>query len=135
MSSTSTAKIPLRSVLIQRAEGPHGADFRPHTVASYDDATQLLATWSETASAAGGYHKCDFTLTFADGETYRGRYDLVHHSADSPDLRRHVQDYLLAHSGRWCPPSRTWDQHRAILARFGDAFAEQCAYWLDHYEI
>jgi hypothetical protein len=41
-----------------------------------------------------GYYKTDFVITYEDGFTYSGRYDI---GADSPTLEGHVIDHLRYH--------------------------------------
>jgi len=77
--TAATAKIAVKSVWLNRAEGPveecvkvllEGSD-------SLETAQAVFAKWGKTApEKGGGYDKCDFKVTFEDGETYEGRYDL-----------------------------------------------------------
>jgi len=90
-------KIKARSITLQRAEGTIGRDdFGPKTVTAkeggnvWEQADRLLFDWSQTAPRGGGYDKVDFTVNYEDGETYSGRYDLVHWSEEYPSLAKEV---------------------------------------------
>ena len=69
---------------IEIAEGPK----------VWDAADEILFRWSKTAPKTGGYDKCDFKVEYADGETYEGRYDLKHHSIETPDLGNHIYQFV-----------------------------------------
>lgn len=60
----------------------------------WDQADAVLLQWSKTAPKTGGYDKCDFKVEYADGETYEGRYDLKHHSIETPDLGEHIRSFV-----------------------------------------
>jgi hypothetical protein len=85
-------KIPVKTIRIQRAEGRIGLDsFDPVTVTTWAEANAILRSWARTAPGPGqGYHKCDFTVTWADGETYNGRYDLEGRETETADLEAHI---------------------------------------------
>ena len=44
-----------------------------------------------------GYHKTDFVLTYEDGETYKGRYDIKRN--DYISLEEHVQSFCECYGG------------------------------------
>jgi hypothetical protein len=67
--------------------------------------------WSETAPDAGGYNKCDFVITWPQGGTYEGRYDLKHHTCVAPSRRGHVQDVAECYSGQKRPAHMTQAQY------------------------
>lgn len=61
-----------------------------------------------------GYFKTDFVLTFEDGQTYSGRYDI---GSDSPDLSSHIRDFALTYSGQRKPSHFTdeqWEQFKKV---------------------
>jgi hypothetical protein len=43
----------------------------------WNEAAEVLIRWRRTAPAGRGYHKVAFVVTYADGETYSGRYDMT----------------------------------------------------------
>ena len=74
--SATIQKVGIRSVWLERAEGPI-AECGEVTVNTIAEAQKVLRRWSHSApEEGGGYDKCDFKVTFEDGETYTGRYDL-----------------------------------------------------------
>ena len=104
------------SITITRAEGSADECGKPETVASFADADAVLMRWSETAPATGGYDKCDFSITWPDGGTYRGRYDLKHHSAEQPSLTRHMVDLAEFYTGQNQPEHMTAADYQQHLA-------------------
>lgn len=131
---TTTRKIPVLSIAIQRTEGPRESDFSLRTVADFDAADQLLRNWSWSAPQDGGYDKCDFAVAFADDTVYHGRYALQHPDSALVNLRHHIQQYALYHSGRLRPTHQSADAYAAALNRLGSdtrAYGEL----LDHYDI
>jgi hypothetical protein len=124
------AKSKVVSVVLHRGEGPTRGAYPAGTTAkvpSIDQADQVLRRWSHTAPpVTGGYNKCDFTITWDDGETYSGRYDLQ--SVDSGariDIAKHVRDYLSLLAGVSRPHHWTAQQHTTYLATIGYGKTEQ----------
>jgi hypothetical protein len=147
-------KIEATTIALTRAEGRHedcvtvtvtssgvvNAAGRP--VGRYVDganvwrrADAVLAAWSHSAPRTSRYHKCDFVVTYADGETYQGRYDLVRMCVDGyPSIERHMLSHCGMSSGRAKPAHLTqaqWDgylseivgvEHQAEYARFLDTY-------------
>lgn len=97
------AKIPIKSIWLNRAEGPNW-DLGERTVSSFEDANRVLRKWAETAPKGGGYDKVDFKVTWEDGETYEGRYDLVREDTSKASLEKHMREFCSFHGGLWCPP-------------------------------
>ena len=134
---TDASKIPAVRITLTRAEGPSYLCNRPREAAGPDvwlNANRVLRDWSDTApkaKAGGGYNKCDFTVVYNDGETYNGRYDLKHHTAETPDLSRHMLDHLNCVSGRKIPSHMSRETWESVFA--GDA--ELAAQFLDTYEV
>lgn len=95
---TPTRRFPVQSITLHRAEGSRSHLGAPYTVATYQEADQILRGWAWSAPATGGYDKCDFTILFADGMQYQGRYDVQHPSLKSPSLLHHLQHRLRAPS-------------------------------------
>ena len=86
--------IPVKSILIHRAEG-YSHECRPRTVDTLEQASSALASMAYTAPSDGSYHKTDFTITFANGNTYSGRIDLTRDAFAGYDLQRHMRRHLL----------------------------------------
>jgi hypothetical protein len=67
-------KVGVKSVWLNRGEGPSAEVGKPVTVGSYEEANKILHRWAQSApKEGGGYDKVDFKVTFTDGEEYEGR--------------------------------------------------------------
>lgn len=91
------------------------------TTSSLEAADAILRRWSKTAPEKGhGYHKVDFKITWQDGESYDGRYDLEHEDGTKKNLiGEHVQQFLSFHAGYWCPPHLTREEYVKYLEQSG----------------
>jgi len=82
-----------------------------------------------------GYLKHDFEITWEDGETYKGRYDLYPYGGkhDFEALDKHVRDFCLFYAGLKRPSHVSEDNYRVLVA----TASKQTAYrdFLDRYEI
>ncbi|MCL0084231.1 DUF192 domain-containing protein, partial [Dehalococcoidia bacterium] len=111
-TAAGRGKIRARSITLRRLEGDRQRDdFSSHTLTPLDDksvwerANSLLRKWSETAPRRGkGYHKVSFIVTYEDGETYQGRFDLRHNTVEYPDLAEHIYRSVAFYAGRYRPP-------------------------------
>lgn len=94
-SSTGSALVGARCIEVSRGEG--GGD-RVLVAGSgcWAKASAALRSWAITAPEDGSYHKTDFTVTFEDGGTYEGRYDLARDS--DGDLAGHARDTAHWHA-------------------------------------
>ncbi len=116
-----TPKVRAVSIWLNRAEGPRAecgeVTSEGPDVWAWADAQ--LATWSRTAPDRGfGYDKCDFKVTYADGSTYDGRYDIER--GVRPDLAAHMKDHF-AHvlaNPRVHEPYINLDHARTFLATY-----------------
>lgn len=114
------AKIPVKKIWLNRAEGPTKETGQRH-FASFEAADAQLALWAHTAPKKGhGYNKVDFKIEWADGETYQGRYDLskddeIRHNL----LGSHIQHYLNFHAGLFCPESMSRGDYERYLNQVG----------------
>jgi hypothetical protein len=109
--------IKVARIAITRAEGlPHECGVT-HICGTWDDADAVLKRMAATAPDSGGYDKTDFRITWEDGETYLGRYDLTRADETGASLGRHVRDFCLFYSGRWRPEHLREAQYRAIVDR------------------
>lgn len=125
---------------LERAEGPAEACCKVvfEGLGCWDKATAQLRAWSATAPKMG-YDKCDFIVTYDDGNTYDGRYD--NYRLDNPShegsLADHVaqQSYFMA--GKWCPAHMTAEQYEAYLREYqGEGgVVESYQKFIDEYEI
>lgn len=94
--------VPVEKIELDRAEGPSKECYAV-TVKTFAEAQKQLKKWGRSAprpresGGTGGYDKTDFKVTFADGESYDGRYDLIYGGTDDSgdDLFWHIKNYLL----------------------------------------
>jgi len=97
-------KTAVTKVTLQRDEGRVGVDdFQPHTFPSLAQADLCLMCWARTAPENGGYHKVGFTVHWADGETYKGRFDLQRVHLRGASIGVHIWDVCMVASGRLRP--------------------------------
>lgn len=134
-----TELVKPKTITLTRAEGPINLCDKRHVVHSWPEANALLFSWSRTAPAHGGYNKCDFTIIFEDGETYEGRYDLVHFLVEHPDLARHVRSHISYYAGKppaWMITERpeVLDRYHKNIAAHPDRTAE-AKHWLETYDL
>ena len=104
----AAAKIQAVKISIKRAEGPRalcrrlvefvGAD-------CWEQANEWLLAMSPTFPASGGYDKHDFTIEWANGETYFGRLDCKAESCDENDLdvAAHIRSEVEFVAGTYRP--------------------------------
>ena len=94
--------IHAKEIKLHRAEGLVEECITQHAK-SFTEANGILSQWSKTAPKDMGYNKCDFVVTWEDGTTYTGCYDLVHWKREHPSLERHINEGLKFQAGMWCP--------------------------------
>lgn len=105
------------SIRLNRGEGPCHECNKPRTVATFREATAILQSWALTAPKGGGYDKCDFTVSYDNGDTYSGRFDLTNdHRIGAFLLEGHMTSMVRFYSGRGRPPHMTEERYRAYLA-------------------
>jgi hypothetical protein len=119
------------SIRLERWEGLSDECGQPVTVASFAEADALLMRWSETAPAAGGYNKCGYLVTWPDGQTYSGRYDLVHHTREKPSLCADMADGAEYTLGKCCPLHMSEAEYFEQVSRVSDEDAAPAAALLD----
>lgn len=121
------------SIFLERAEGL-ASECYAVTVTTWDAATAILQRWARTAPERG-YDKCDFRVTYEDGETYSGRFDLQRrHSTGLELLERHMRDHLQFCSGAWCPAHMGREEYEQFLERRPDV-RESARQFLESYQI
>jgi hypothetical protein len=132
------AKIPVKSVWLNRAEGPI-RETGARTVDSLSAADAQLKRWAHSApKKGGGYDKTDFRIEWADGETYEGRYDLQREDEGKSNLLgSHVQHYLNFHAGLFCPEHMSREDYENYLKRVGADETQRAATlaFLQNYEL
>jgi hypothetical protein len=136
------SKIPVKSIELERAEGLV-SECVIVTVPNFAAAEETLTRWARTAPDNGGYHKCDFKVTFADGETYSGRYDLSRNRADqdAPTLVMHIERHLNFYAGAYLKelPAHlnhmTMADYERMIGRLTPENRAEYAAFLETYEI
>ena len=125
-------KLQITKVWIARAEGrPSECIARTYEgPGSLKQADTELRSWARTAPEGGGYDKCDFRVTWEDGETYEGRYDLVRDDTVKASIGAQMVSFLRFYAGTQCPGHLTEVEYRAFLKR-SDVDAAEYQVWLD----
>jgi hypothetical protein len=136
-STPASQKKRAIKIWVHRAEGSTNEAGKERTFDGTDQniwerANNALSDWRVTAPSDGSYHKCDFKVTYEDGETYEGRYDL------SKKTRTTIEEHMTRHcefyAGRWVPPHLRNYEPEALAALIS---AQKDAYnvFLDNYAI
>lgn len=147
--TTQTAKIPVARVEILWSENltfqeRYGSlePKAPPSFPSLEAANSFLTELAQTAPGPrGGYDKTAFRVTWQDGETYEGRYDL-HHALcrqENPngqiDLGDHMRSFLEFYSGDRKPAHMRQADYEDCLKRVGLEFSRQCREALEKYQL
>lgn len=119
------------SIRLERWEGLVDECCQPETVGSFAEADAVLLRWSETAPEHGGYNKCGFVITWPDGDTYTGRFDLVHHRRERPSLRDHISGQAEFWLGTGCPMHMGEEEYQQVISRATDETRAQWSAVLD----
>lgn len=62
-----------------------------------------------------GYYKTDFTVTYEDGETYEGRYDI---GADAPTLGSHIRGFIKSLERHPADNESVVEEYRTFAATY-----------------
>lgn len=127
--------VKVASVWIRRAEGTirecaEGGQF----FATFKDANHELARWAQTAPEPRAYDKCDFVVTFEDGEQYEGRFDLNRDHRFGVSLEKHMIDYLTFYAGARQPNNYSKESYERFILAQGDK-RDACVRFLGTYEL
>ena len=128
--------IKAKEISITRAEGRISECGKVHTFVEgeadiWKRANALLIRWSKTAPTVG-YDKCDFTITYQDGETYSGRYDLKHYSREIPNLGRHIYDNVRYMAGLWKPSWMSEELYKSAMQQNGKSLETYLKFYQTH---
>ena len=126
-------KIQVKEITITRAEGPSAECGNKHVVTSFADSERILSAMSRTAPQGGGYDKTDFTVTFEDGESYTGRYDLKYERDET--IAEHMTSFLMWYAGLTQNPHCGQIQYEAFLARQAPEEIAEAKAFLETYQI
>lgn len=100
--NATTSNFKVSKVEITRAEGPSVLCGITHTFSYLSGANAILRRWAwAMPENQRGYDKCDFRVTFTDGDTYEGRFDLQVTDRNTVDLKAHMVEFVkyLANNG------------------------------------
>lgn len=114
----------------------------PPSFGTLEKANSLLRRMSYEASDLG-YDKTGFRITWEDGHTYEGRYDLHRYDQkqENPngfcDLADHVRAFVKFHTGDHCPHWMTQEKYEQVLKfyKHSDEFRQSCRDFLANYEL
>lgn len=115
---------------LNMAEGKHA--HKSFTASTWAAADAKLREWANDAPKKGGYDKCDFTLTFDDGLTYQGQYDVVHTSVEYPSISSHVRAVLEFYGGVAKYNDITDAEWMRILSKRGDEPSKLRSFLTNH---
>lgn len=108
VAATNSKLVQPIEISLTRIEGPLDGVSVPVdkkiTVKTYEEANQVIRRIARTAPEGGTYDKTDFSITFADGFVYEGRFDVVRGDVSrSGMLERHVREGLQFQTGEYRP--------------------------------
>ena len=107
-------------------------------VSTWKDADAIFSQIAQTAPTSGGYDKCDFTVTFEDGETYSGRMDIKGGDNANESLAQHIGQFAQFYAGLWKPDHLTQKQYDDFLRNndsYNPGIAEEYKNFLSTYEV
>lgn len=137
-TATAAPAIRVTAITFNRAEG-RAHECGPRTFTGPDawrDVERHIMVAARTAPASGGYDKCDVTITFADGFTYRTRYDMVHPTRSGHEsLASHVRGTWECYAGRRIPAHLATDGRWERLIETLEIDPAEWAALLDTYAI
>ena len=135
-NTTPSGKIRAVRFDLHRAEGPSAECIRV-TCNTWEESDSILQTWARTAPKPGnGYDKTDFTVTYADGESYTGTYYLKNHDTHhTGQLARHIREFMTFYAGLRCPSHMTRKAYQELMDQYGPAEQENARAFLDGYEL
>jgi hypothetical protein len=128
-------RIAVDSITLRRMEGVGAAIGEPIVVKSFEGADEALRGWADTAPDDGGHDKVEFTVRYADGTEYSGRYDLKSRDTEVADLAGHMRRHLEYMAGLRKPASMTEDEYRFTLSRYHTAEQSRAEGFLTGYEL
>lgn len=106
------------SITFNWKEGDQDDDM-PKSFPTWRAANEQLRQWARHAPRTGGYDKTDFTITWSDGDSYTGRFDLQYQDALRHTkfglLGDHIYEHVSFYAGIRRPAHITEAQY-AILA-------------------
>lgn len=137
--------IKVTKIEFQMVEGPSGSKFmRKATFTTWEGVNAHISRARHSGDVPErGYNKCDFWLTFEDGETYEGRYDLSQDpQQDALTLDGHVREFNAFYAGQRRPAHMTERAYEEFMHRMKtdpfhvkDRTVERAAEFLANYQL
>jgi hypothetical protein len=137
-NTTPARKFKMSKIEIARGEGPSAECGKTATVLTWAGSDRVIQQWAKTAPGPNqGYDKCDFIVTWENGETYTGRFDMRQHDTGySNHLPRHIRNLVAFYAGLEKPDHMTPAQYRQFLAsETTPAEMESARQWLEQYAL
>lgn len=141
---TETKKIEAVKIEILRAEGlttecgKYTLEGRKNQSGNvWVMADSLIHGMAQSTHEGAGYDKCDFTVTFSDGETYSRRFDMTHeHTVGAGLLAEHINGWLEFCTGDKKPDHMSEKQYTDYLRLSGgEAVQKEARDFLNTYQI
>jgi hypothetical protein len=114
-------KSTLHGISIRVVEGPLATrDFQRFD--TWAKAHDFLSKVCHNGPRNGGYHKCDVSVGWADGDSYALRYDAAHPDSAVYDgqLADRIRKHLEFQAGLYCPAHMTEVQYEEALAKWAE---------------
>ena len=129
--------IKIRSVWMKDVEG-YGEEKLIRGPGALDKAQAQMRKWGSMGAPdpeTGCYSKCDFVVTFEDGDTYTGRYDLQSNGlASGLTIGQQMKNFVGLIAGTFRPAWCSDEDWERICERHKDDKAEALE-WLETYEV
>ncbi len=116
------------SVVLDMAEGPFSGTHCEFT--NLTDASKKLSEWSPYVPM--GYDKCDFKVTWDDGETYDGRYDLHHEEHGTNLIGEQIHSVITFEIGLAHPTHISKAQYEQYILPNQECRVPYIFFLLDH---
>ena len=122
----------MTNIWLRRAEG-RSAQCYGLDVQTWTDSDYVLRGWAVTAPKEMGYDKVDFLVTWEDGETYEGRFDMKYeHKLEENLLGRQITDVLMFYAGENKPDYMKEQAYREYVEHYADMKVAYLAFLEEH---
>ena len=115
----SDQKIPLLGIVFHWKEGNSEVDREiqsgAHNCQTFAEANRKVRIWAKDAPKEYGYDKLRFTVKWINGDSFTGRYDLVHPCREEPCLVNEIRRSLEAYES--IPETRISAEDKADALR------------------
>lgn len=97
MRKVKNLKTKVKEIVFEIVEWEEWQPQREQYFFTWDRVNQAIEVYQTIAPDNGSYFKCDYKVTWEDGETWTSRYDMTR---DSGSLGEDVKSCLIYYSGR-----------------------------------